>query len=222
VVGWHGACIEERQRAATSGRHAHTEPIMRNVTLSTLGILLAFAVGCEPATGDLSGLDLEVFADAKDEDGCSDTGEWDTGGGVDSDEDGLSNYLEFVEGTDHCDPDSDQDGLLDGDEVLTAGTDPLVGDTDGDGSDDGYEVLTAGTDPLDWDTDDDVLPDGYEVLNLGTDPLDWDTDDDGLFDGYEVLTAGTDPLVGDTDGDGSDDGYEVLTAGTDPLDPNSY
>lgn len=38
------------------------------------------------------------------------------------------------------DPDSDDDGLLDGEEVNTYGTDPLVADSDGDGESDFHEV----------------------------------------------------------------------------------
>ena len=54
-----------------------------------------------------------------------------------------------------CDPDDDNDGLLDieedvnGNGIVDPGeTDPLNADTDGDGTDDGYEVR-IGTDPLD-------------------------------------------------------------------------
>ena len=49
--------------------------------------------------------------------------------------------------TDPNDPDSDDDGLSDGDEV-DLGTDPNNPDTDGDGISDGDEVAN-GTDPLD-------------------------------------------------------------------------
>ena len=38
------------------------------------------------------------------------------------------------------DDDSDDDGLLDGDEVDTHGTDPLSDDSDGDGLTDGDEI----------------------------------------------------------------------------------
>ena len=49
-------------------------------------------------------------------------------------------------GTDPLNPDTDGDGLTDGDEVATYGTDPLVEDSDGDGVSDGDEV-TNGTEP---------------------------------------------------------------------------
>ena len=65
-------------------------------------------------------------------------------------------------------------------------TDPLDDDTDDDGLLDGDEVNTYGTDPLDDDSDDDGLPDGPEVNEYGTDPNLADTDGDGESDGDEV------------------------------------
>ena len=66
----------------------------------------------------------------------------------DPDGDGLTTLAEFQLGTDPFDPDTDADGLLDGQEVNAVGTDPLLFDTDGDGLGDGLEVIT-GSDPLD-------------------------------------------------------------------------
>lgn len=83
--------------------------------------------------------------------------------------------------------DLDGDGLFN-DEEKRIGTDPLNPDTDGDGLKDGEEVKTYKTDPLNPDTDGDELKDGEEVFQYKTDPLDPDTDDDGLEDGYEVQT----------------------------------
>ena len=73
----------------------------------------------------------------------------------DEDGDGLLDIVEtdtgvYVSptdtGTDPFDPDSDGDGLSDGDEVNLHGSDPLDADTDDDGFSDGDEVL-AGSDP---------------------------------------------------------------------------
>ncbi|MEZ4279816.1 MAG: hypothetical protein R3F21_09415 [Myxococcota bacterium] len=50
--------------------------------------------------------------------------------------------------SDPLDPDSDDDGLLDGAEFSAYGTNPLLFDTDGDGFGDGAEIA-AGSDPLD-------------------------------------------------------------------------
>ncbi len=76
---------------------------------------------------------------------------------LDDDDDGLTDFDEFFRGTDPLNPDTDGDGLLDGEEVLTYLTNPLLADTDGDSLGlgdpfglffgDGVEVFT-GTNPL--------------------------------------------------------------------------
>jgi hypothetical protein len=66
----------------------------------------------------------------------------------DPDHDGLTNLEEFQHGTDPHNPDTDGDGLSDGDEVHIYHTNPLLADTDGDGIPDGVEIQT-GSDPLD-------------------------------------------------------------------------
>ena len=65
----------------------------------------------------------------------------------DPDHDGLTNLQEFQQGTDPKNPDTDGDGLTDGQESLAYHTSPVLADTDGDGIPDGLEVQ-AGTDPL--------------------------------------------------------------------------
>jgi RHS repeat-associated protein len=90
---------------------------------------------------------------------------------IDTDGDGLSDVREASYGTDPNDPDSDDDGLNDGDEINTYGSDPLDADTDSDGLMDGEEVNTTSTMPLDPDTDDDGFSDGTET-EFSTDPLD--------------------------------------------------
>ncbi|WP_017444946.1 Ig-like domain-containing protein [Gayadomonas joobiniege] len=66
-------------------------------------------------------------------------------------------------------PDGDSDGLGDNEEVFTWFTDPENPDTDDDGLLDGLEIELS-TDPNDTDSDDDGRSDGDEV-NAGTDPL---------------------------------------------------
>jgi len=117
----------------------------------------------------------------------------------DQDDDGLTTREEKQWETDPLDPDSDGDGLNDGDEIKKFATNPLDPDSDSDGLNDGNEINLA-TDPLDSDSDSDGLNDGDEI-NLATDPLDPDSDSDGLNDGNEIKLA-TNPLKQDTDNDG--------------------
>ena len=110
-----------------------------------------------------------------------------------------------------CNPldrDTDDDGLLDGEEVMIYGTNPGLADSDQDGLSDGAEVQNH-TDPLDPDPDHDGLLDGAEVLVYGTNPLNSDTDGDGLLDGAEVNTYGTNPALADSDHDGLSDCDEL-------------
>jgi hypothetical protein len=59
---------------------------------------------------------------------------------LDCDGDGLTDLAEYLSGTDPLDDDTDDDGLLDGEEVNVYLTDPLDQDTDDDGLSDGWEV----------------------------------------------------------------------------------
>ncbi|MDY0062135.1 MAG: right-handed parallel beta-helix repeat-containing protein [Myxococcota bacterium] len=86
-------------------------------------------------------------------DGCPDDGAKVEGGVCgcgrpddDLDADGLLGCEEVELGTDPADPDSDDDGLDDGTEVLDLATDPRDDDSDDDGRDDGTEV-DQGSDP---------------------------------------------------------------------------
>ncbi|MFX1250669.1 MAG: hypothetical protein ACFFCZ_03560, partial [Promethearchaeota archaeon] len=65
----------------------------------------------------------------------------------DRDDDGLSDYEEYFEGTNPNNPDTDGDDLSDGDEVHIYFTDPIDPDTDGDKLNDGDEVHIYFTDP---------------------------------------------------------------------------
>ena len=92
-----------------------------------------------------------------------------SGGEADADEDGLTDTGEYEAGTDPLNTDTDGDGLSDGDETAT---DPLNPDTDGDGLTD-FDELNGdpATDPANPDSDGDGLSDSLEVL-AGTDPND--------------------------------------------------
>ena len=151
---------------------------------------------------------------------------------LDSDGDGLANYLERMIGTDPLTPgdvweepepqdiDSDGDGLKDSEETTT---DPSLYDTDGDGYGDGWE-LSYNMDPLDpMDVYDALdfwtLPEAYR-LATGLD--DWGDEDGDYLSNAEEFWEGTDPLLWDTDGDGVSDGEEVYLNGTDPTDGLPY
>jgi len=142
-----------------------------------------------------------------------------TGEGCESDRDadGLGKCIEEQIKTDPKNPDSDADGLNDGEEYLTYKTNPLQADTDLDGLSDAEEVRSSRTNPLVADTDSDQLNDGEELNKYKTDPLIADTDTEGLKDGYEVVTSKTNPLLSDTDKDGLTDAEEVNNYKTNPL-----
>ncbi len=151
---------------------------------------------------------------------------------ADADSDGLSDCREDLDAngvvdegeTDPENPDTDADGLLDGEEgdrnssgaLDPDESGPLLADTDGDGVADGEE-RRAGTLPNDCDTDKDGLSDGVELGALKP-------DGEGLCHGLQP--AGTnfrkpnvfDPLNADSDGDGLKDGEEDFN-GNGWLDP---
>jgi len=136
----------------------------------------------------------------------------------DTDGDQLPDCVEQFIGTDAIIVDSDSDMLDDYYEVFVTGTDPVLPDTDNNGVADGdedfdtdvltnYQEYVQGTSPWDSDSDCDELRDGDEVNIYNTNPLEPDTDFDGLSDSDEV-TLGTNPNLPDTNGDGTLDGQE--------------
>lgn len=127
---------------------------------------------------------------------------------ADLDGDGLSALEESDAGTDPNNPDTDGDGLSDGEEVKITSTRPLNTDSDDDGLSDSEEIDARGTDPNNPDTDGDGLTDGQEVGETLTDPLNPDIDGDGLTDIQEIGETLTDPRNPDTDGDGLTDGLD--------------
>lgn len=151
---------------------------------------------------------LDITVDDGDHDGVKDANE-------DCDGDGMSNLVEFENGTDPAyilepERDDDADGLTNAEEALY-GTDPNDADTDDDYYSD-LEEITASTpsNPLKnrstpariTDTDGDRLMDLY----------DRDDDNDGVADATE-LANGTSPRAGDSDGDGVSDKNDAF-----PLD----
>jgi hypothetical protein len=70
---------------------------------------------------------------------------------TDLDADNYADALEWDLGLDPANPDTDADGVADGDELNIYGTSPTLFDTDGDGASDGEELFGTMTDPLVWD-----------------------------------------------------------------------
>lgn len=120
--------------------------------------------------------------------------------------------VDLVISVSDCETDEDGDGLLGGEEALL-GTDPINPDTDGDGINDGDEVGDDVTNPLDEDND--GLIDALE-----SDILDADNDGvNDQQDPANANPCIPDNSVGlcDTDGDGISDGDEEAS-GSDPFD----
>jgi len=88
---------------------------------------------------------------------------------VDSDNDGLTDYLEAKLGTNPNDADSDDDRLTDGEEATLYDTDPLDTDSDNDNISDADEIR-YGTNPKSMDSDQDGLSD-YREITLDLNPV---------------------------------------------------
>ena len=143
-----------------------TAPYVEDNNFDLLYLNSAFADG-DVFTDGPSWLTGEVMTnpDAQDNDGDGMSDAWETanaldafdatgdnGADADPDGDGLSNYSEFLIGSDPWNQDSDGDGILDSDE-----------DADGDGLGNVYEQDTSLTLINDPDTDDDGFSDGEEL-----------------------------------------------------------
>ena len=134
---------------------------------------------------------------------------------LDPDQDGLNNLGEFKNNTDPYNPDTDQDGYKDGEEIK-AGYNPNGEgklDTDQDKMPDWWESK-YGLDPNDKD-DADLDPDNDGLNNLQefkykTHPLNSDTDKDGVSDGKEISSGKNPNGIGemDSDYDGMPDQWE--------------
>ena len=169
----------------------------------------ATVVGPDRLTFDVRPLDRPVADTAPVDTAPVDTAPVDTGpprcgGGIDTDGDGLSNSEECVLGTDPFDADSDDDGVLDGQEVryprgclsptaMSQRRPPPVCMTD---TDCRTGERCIGLDPRARDSDGDGVDDGLE-----------DRDLDGVI---ATAHGETDPRLADSDGDGRGDGMGGL------------
>ncbi|CAA6690038.1 MULTISPECIES: arylsulfatase [unclassified Lentimonas] len=127
---------------------------------------------------------------------------------TDLDEDGLTNYEEFLLGTAANLMDTDKDGLGDYAEVNQHFTDPLDADSDDDFLNDSDELLIFRTDPNLQDSDLDGFDDGAELATLSNPrdlsitPSGQDSDEDGLLDNLEIEAFGNLDSDGLADNDG--------------------
>ncbi|MEN6369305.1 MAG: Ig-like domain repeat protein [Thermotogota bacterium] len=179
------------------------------------------------------------------QDGAEDAdhdGNWDqvTLGSIDTQAERLGDYWE----TDPCNPDTDGDGLLDGEEAALLGGGPIsqrpATGWPGAETAPGFDTVT----PEGIST---VLPVGPNcdaapmytfsptpgsALAITVPALDTDTDNDGLSDYEEVNITGTNPLDADSDNDTIADADELVATGgawpqrtfdqeSDPLDINT-
>lgn len=154
--------------------------------------------GLDPNTDDAAGNldgDTTPLTNLDEHDGTTlgvqtraDKADTDDDGYDDAVEDNIGSWdSESFTGTNPVNPDTDGDGLLDGDE-----NPDLVGGYPGSG------VVPTTSNPTMLDTDGDGVRDGYEVDNHGTNPTLADSDGDGASDPGELFIYGTDPLlVGD-------------------------
>jgi hypothetical protein len=134
----------------------------------------------------------------------------------DFDIDGLSNIREEEIGTRPDIPDTDSDGLNDGEEVDNYGTDPLKADTDGDGLTDSEEIK-LGLDPNAKKTDG-ITPDGERRFEQSASDF---VKDDGLLNSDNWLVpsvSGNVPgdisrniLLEQSSNDAFDDNHAVLS-----------
>jgi hypothetical protein len=154
---------------------------------------------------------------------------------TDTDGDGIVDWVEsagvrpatslrlaqgVIKSTFHSDPtnpDTDGDGLSDGEEMGVPVTSAELGGWSSLQPITTYRVVS---DPGSNDGDNDGLSDAEE-LELELNPLDADMDNDDLEDALEI-EWGTNALIADTEADGHPDGYEArhLDEGLDPLEVN--
>ncbi len=167
--------------------------LFRNVTGPTMTLTVVNTTPSNDFGGPVNAIQIVRATGDTDGDGMPDI--WEDANGLnknvndaggDPDADGSLNLQEFQRNTNPQDPDSDDDGLLDGVETKTGiylnagntGTDPLKADTDGDGLNDAIENNSG------------IFVDAN---NPGTDPNKADTDNDGFSDSEEIA-AGTSPV----------------------------
>lgn len=150
-------------------------------------------------------------------------------------------FLERLIYTDPYNPDTDGDGLLDGEEIgepfeislfgmtyqyYPMYSDPNNRDSDQDGLSDYEERRIYGTNPFAQDSDYDSLPDAFEVQYIPSDPypllLDTvqNSDDEVRIANSHHYSYYLNPRNKDTDGDGYFDQVELKDSRLDPTKPD--
>jgi len=132
-----------------------------------------------------------------------------TGGGTDTDGDGLTDDIEQRGWVVHV--------VKTGGAVVSRDvtSDPLAADTDSDGLNDTEEFRRL-SDPRNRDTDGDTVKDYDETSRYKSSLTKQDSDGDRLDDAKEIGTLKTSPILADTDGDGLDDRRELMELNRDP------
>lgn len=130
---------------------------------------------------------------------------------LDEDTDGLNNLGEYTNATLPNDPDTDNDGLDDGPEVLTHLTNPVLADTDSDTLSDGNEVNIHLTNPLSRDSDGDLFTDPWEIAQSSNPNLSTSTPNGAQL---SFLGTGTGALLTSDLTDPENDGSDATLAGT--------
>jgi hypothetical protein len=153
---------------------------------------------------------------------AGDVGEWGGGPIVPADDDTVANGDGLG---DACDPDNDNDGRVDADELAGIGCGGTLTEVSLDFRYADPPAGAGGDDPPSWDSDGDVVPDGVECFYSGTDPTagagahrsactgtqaDGDDDSDGLFNDWERCKWNTGVGTADTDSDGLCDTVEAF------------
>ena len=143
------------------------------------GLITTDLYGTARPQGDGVDMGCEEYLDA-DNDGIGDAYEISCGKDLnpdeDDDNDGLTNYQEFILGLIATNPDSDGDGMPDGWEVQH-NLDPRRNDANEDADNDGLtnlEEYEHGANPQVADTDGDGISDGLEVKYYYSNPLNAD------------------------------------------------
>ncbi|WP_457558965.1 LamG-like jellyroll fold domain-containing protein [Candidatus Harpocratesius sp.] len=141
----------------------------------------------------------------------------------DFDLDGLLNVDEETLNLNPTNPDIDNDGLTDGEEIIAIygyASNPKEIDSDFDGINDYNEVLVYNTIPISNDTDFDGLNDYEEIMIYNTDPRNYDSDSDSIPDNFEI-SFGLNPLFNDALNDKDGDSLNNLMEYQMNLNPSS-